>query len=289
MSETFSIDATLCRPSRLILPGDPEHDSGHEKGRWRVLQVLDKYEEDIDWFRRKFGKELGERKFFGESGIKPYDRVSREGNLLLVGGVATIWQWAVGNGVGTTGNALCWLNNANATLGIGDSSTAEALNQVDLQAATNKYYQAMDASYPLTVDGTGATAMKTITAASNASPISVTSTSHGYASGDIIYVSGVGGNTAANGIWQITVVDANTYTLTGSSGNGAYTSGGTSTKSNIIVFKATIGTSNANYAWNEWCIKNGTGGSSRAFNRKVSSLGTKSSGTWALTTGIAIA
>jgi len=39
-------------------------------------------------------------------------------------------------------------NNANAYLGVGDSSTAFAAAQTDLQAASNKLRKAMDATYP---------------------------------------------------------------------------------------------------------------------------------------------
>jgi hypothetical protein len=39
-------------------------------------------------------------------------------------------------------------DNTNARLGVGDSNTAEAATQTGLQAATNKTYKAMDASYP---------------------------------------------------------------------------------------------------------------------------------------------
>ena len=38
--------------------------------------------------------------------------------------------------------------NANAYLGVGDSSTAFAAAQTDLQASSNKYRQAMESSYP---------------------------------------------------------------------------------------------------------------------------------------------
>ena len=39
-------------------------------------------------------------------------------------------------------------NNTNARIGAGDSSTAYAASQTGLQAATNKFYQPMDATYP---------------------------------------------------------------------------------------------------------------------------------------------
>lgn len=39
-------------------------------------------------------------------------------------------------------------NNANSYLGVGDSTTAFAATQTDLQAATNKLRKAMEATYP---------------------------------------------------------------------------------------------------------------------------------------------
>lgn len=67
----------------------------------------------------------------------------------------------------------------------------------------------------------------TITGATNASPIVITSAAHGLTTGARLTVASVGGNTAANGTFIITKVDANTFSLDGSTGNGAYTSGGT--------------------------------------------------------------
>jgi hypothetical protein len=65
-----------------------------------------------------------------------------------------------------------------------------------------------------------------------ASPIELTVTAHGCTEGQLVYVSGVGGTTAANGAWRVHVVDANHVELyvnyyTGSTGNSAWTSGGT--------------------------------------------------------------
>jgi hypothetical protein len=70
----------------------------------------------------------------------------------------------------------------------------------------------------------------TVTGATNATPIVITtSADHGYSTGEYIAVSGVGGNTAANGIWIITVLSSTTFSLNSSVGNGAYTSGGITT------------------------------------------------------------
>ncbi len=46
------------------------------------------------------------------------------------------------------GNTITPFNNANSHIGVGDSSTAFAAAQTDLQAATNKLRKAMDTSYP---------------------------------------------------------------------------------------------------------------------------------------------
>lgn len=73
---------------------------------------------------------------------------------------------------------------------------------------------------------TSSPATGTITNATNASPIVITSATHGLATNDFVRAADVGGNTAANGDWQIIVVNANTFSLNGSTGNGAYTSGG---------------------------------------------------------------
>lgn len=76
---------------------------------------------------------------------------------------------------------------------------------------------------------TGSMAKKdsgTITAATNASPIAVTSAGHGLSTGARITISGVAGNSAANGTFTITKTGADTFTLDSSTGNGAYTSGG---------------------------------------------------------------
>ena len=91
-------------------------------------------------------------------------------------------------------------------------------------------------------------AAQTITGATNASPIQITVANHGLGTGETVVVASVGGNTAANGTWVITVTGANTFTLNGSTGNGAYTSSGTATVAARLrrgVFGSPIGTHNA--------------------------------------------
>lgn len=101
-------------------------------------------------------------------------------------------------------------NNANSYIGVGDSTSAFAATQTDLQAATNKFRKAMDATYP---------------------------------------------QVAAN----------------------------------VLTYRSTFGTSEANFAWQEWGVFNASSAGTM-MNRKVESLGTKtSSQTWQLTVTITLA
>lgn len=67
-----------------------------------------------------------------------------------------------------------------------------------------------------------------ITGATNTSPIVLSASTSGLNIGDPVIVSGVRGNTAANGFWTIGAASftGSTMSLVGSAGNGAYTSGG---------------------------------------------------------------
>lgn len=104
----------------------------------------------------------------------------------------------------TVGAGVTAFNNANAHIGVGDSTTAFAVGQTDLQAATNKLRKAMDATYP-----SGAT--------------------------------------------------------------------------NVLTFRSTFATGDANFAWQEWGVFNASSAGTM-LNRKVESLGTKTNTqTWQFT------
>jgi hypothetical protein len=115
----------------------------HDVLRWRAVWKVEKY--DGDWTPEQLAA--------GDAPA-PYEVLEREGNLLMYGGVSCLWQCLIGNGTGTAGQALTYFNNGNAALGVGDSNTAAAATQTDLQAATNKLRKAMDATYPQHTDAT---------------------------------------------------------------------------------------------------------------------------------------
>lgn len=106
-------------------------------------------------------------------------------------------------------DSATFLNNANAYLGVGDSTTAFSAAHTDLQAASNKLRVAMDSTYP-------------------------------------------------------------------------------QRSSNVLTFRSTFTTGQANFAWQEWGVFNASS-SGTMFSRKVESLGTKTSAqTWQLTATITV-
>lgn len=163
-------------------------------GLWDVNVTVEKYHEDIASYRGR------ESEFYAQ--FQPYEVVKRRHNGLLNEGINNMWTLVCGG-------AATAYNNANARLGVGDSATAFAATQTGLQAATNKVFKAMEATFP-------------------------------------------------------------TY--------------GTAQKA---TFKSSFATGEANWVWNEWSVDNGATADLN-MNRKVEALGTKSSGTWALTIEISL-
>lgn len=164
--------------------------------------------------RKYWGDWTAEQIANGEAG-EAYEVLETAGNELTYGGASCLWQCLIGNGTGTAAQTLTFFNNGNAYIGVGDSSTAFAATQTDLQASSNKVRKAMESSYPAHSDGT--------------------------------------------------------------------TSGAAD-----IEFQAVFGTSDANFAWAEWGIFNGSSGG-RMLNRKAASMGTKTSAaTWTVTATLSL-
>lgn len=128
-----------------------------------------------------------------------------------------------------------------AAVGVGSGST------------TYKYKvtAVLDETYEESLVGLQAT--KNIGGITQANPAVVTVTSHGYTSGDEVYINSVGGMTNLNdNQYKITVLTANTFSLDGvnSTGYPAYTSGGTVARTDAQVNNnlSTAGNSN-NISW----------------------------------------
>jgi hypothetical protein len=104
--------------------------------RWRALWRLEK--RSGDWTPEQIDAGLAPA---------PYETIEREGNLLVYGGASALWDLLIGAGNVTE------FDNSNAHIGVGDSNTAAAATQTDLQATTNKLRKAMDSTYPQHTDG----------------------------------------------------------------------------------------------------------------------------------------
>lgn len=115
-----------------------------KRARWRVTTTVDKF--DGDWTAEQIDA--------GEAAHAHVESSVTHGNLLMYGGVSLLWQCLMGNGTTTAGQTLTYMSNARAALGVGDSTTAAAATQTDLQAATNKVRVGMDSGYPSHTDGT---------------------------------------------------------------------------------------------------------------------------------------
>jgi hypothetical protein len=116
------------------------------------------YKGDIEWEQTGSGV-LVARDALTKRIALPYEETDWLENLLTIGGASVQWQTLIGNG---GSGALQYYNNANAYLSVGDSSTAAADTQTELQAATNRVRKAMDATYPLHTDTTGTAGSKSI-------------------------------------------------------------------------------------------------------------------------------
>lgn len=94
-----------------------------------------------------------------------------------------------------------------------------------------------------------------ITGATNASPIEITSAGHGLQTGNIVKITGVTGNTAANGTFVVTRTGANTFTLDGSTGNGAYVDGGTWHLAGAYLLTLTLNNGNGYDVGKYYCLR----------------------------------
>ncbi len=84
------------------------------------------------------------KKFANDEAFKKgiaYEEKEIEGNILVNAGINALLTLLAGGG----GTAF---DNTNAYLGVGDSTTAAAATQTDLQASTNKLRKGMNSGYP---------------------------------------------------------------------------------------------------------------------------------------------
>jgi hypothetical protein len=121
---------------------------------WKAEWVLEKYNAPSDLVRA--------------GAVAPDEVIHRKGNLLTYGGVDLLINGFTSTGaiIATTGVKNTVFNNANAVIYVGDSNTAAAASQTDLQAtseSTNRDAVGMEATYPLHTTGDNSTANQDVT------------------------------------------------------------------------------------------------------------------------------
>ena len=109
-----------------------------EKGNWSCKYRLEKRQGDIN----KLNTLAGRAAFLKYNA--PYEVIEGEDNCLLNSGIDEMWDLITG----AVSGATHIYDNAAAQIGVGDSSTAAAASQTDLQAAANKTYKGMEATFP---------------------------------------------------------------------------------------------------------------------------------------------
>lgn len=119
--------------------------------------------------------------------------------------------------------------DANASVGAGDSFSTRRKkidNMVSTALAAGDTIRVMGSPAPTSMAQLGVwtngpqPAVVSIVSSTNASPISIQATSHGLVTGDTVFIQAHSVNTNANGTFEVTVTDANNFTLNGSTGNG---------------------------------------------------------------------
>lgn len=117
---------------------------------WRPVVTVEKYDdEQTAWVAARSGVISPLGADFDALGVKPYETVVAPGNLLTTAGLQRLTNLLIGAG----GTAL---TATTARLGVGNSATAAAVGQTDLQASagsSNRYFMPMDATYPTAVNG----------------------------------------------------------------------------------------------------------------------------------------
>lgn len=121
----------------------------HDSILWKPIAYVQKYHEDtVAWVVKKSGVAVPDGATF-EKYVKPDDVAVAVGNGLTTAGLGRISSLIIAAG----GQAP---TNTSARLGTGNSTTAFAVGQTDLQAAAgsaNRWFQIMDATYPQQASG----------------------------------------------------------------------------------------------------------------------------------------
>jgi len=121
-------------------------DRRHESVKWTVGATVEKWSPEQV---QAATAELGHAPSAAElAAFTPPETIGSDGNLLTTAGLTRIMTLITGTGQAATPTST--------RLGVGNSATAEAVGQTDLQAAAgaaNRYFMTMDGGYPSVAAG----------------------------------------------------------------------------------------------------------------------------------------
>jgi hypothetical protein len=152
-----------------------------------------------------------------------YFAATPDGNLLITTGYDAVERWdGLSASIGPAGVPAPSTSVSLATTGQGGILGAITAYQRWLDADGNP-----GALSPVSAELAIASTSGNITNATNATPIVVTSNSHGLSNGEFVVVRGVTGLISANGRWEVASVTTHTFELVASVGSADYVAGGT--------------------------------------------------------------
>jgi hypothetical protein len=208
------------------------------------------------------------------------------GNNLVITGDSSSQVYTVASGSGTSWVISPVYGGSTASGLAAGQITPATHSGTALAGGTNIANQVADSTFP---SNPSSAQFNVISAATNATPIVLTTSGADINANDIASVVEVLGNTNANGVFVCNPASASSITLLGSAGNAAYTSGGLITKRNVLTSQSTFGSTSAVFNWAQWGLFNGNGSNKIMMNQKNIGLGSKASGTSsALKIGIGI-
>jgi hypothetical protein len=231
-----------------------------EKGNWNCKFMLEKRKGDINACKSAL-----DRKTFLKV-VKPYEVLVGEDNCLLNSGIDEIWDLVTG----AVSGATHIFDNAHAQIGVGNG---------ELSALTG------------TITFTNGSATVTGSGSSFTGEVAAGDKIQLDADGTLVTVASVATDTSltlsnlyndAGGAGASSLISPTETDLAGGSKTYKGMEGGfpTSTAQKVTL-KSSFGSSDANYVWNEWVVRQST--SEKCINRKVAAMGTKaSSSTWTL-------
>lgn len=231
-----------------------------ERGAWNCKFRLEKRRGDINAYVSAEG-----RAAFLDV-VKPYEVIEGEDNCLLNTGIDEMWDLITG----VVSGANHIFDNAAAQIGVGNGGLSALTGTITFTNGS------------VTVTGSGSSFTVEVTAGDKIQ-LDADGTLVGVASVETdtsLTLSNLYNDTGGGG--AASLISPTETDLAGGSKTYKEMEGGFPTSNaQKVTMKSSFGSADANYAWEEWVIKQST--SAKCINRKVSSMGTKASGsTWTL-------